>query len=100
MLNGNTSPDTLSTAAVPTSVSTLKGPVAPPAEEQKAEEFSAKKTVSTEDYERTPAASKTLSQPPVPGARLGRDPQGNPAWFIADPQRQGKYLRVAGEDNS
>lgn len=32
--------------------------------------------------------------PPIPGARLGRDPQGNPAWFVADPQRPGKYLKV------
>lgn len=34
------------------------------------------------------------SQPPQPGAKLGRDPDGNPAWFIPDPDRQGKYLKV------
>jgi len=34
------------------------------------------------------------SLPPVPGARLGRDPQGNPAWYVSDPQRPGKYLKV------
>jgi len=43
--------------------------------------------------------SLRADSPPVPGAKLGRDPQGNPAWFIADPQRPGKYLKVAGEDN-
>ena len=32
--------------------------------------------------------------PPTPGAKLGKDPQGNPAWYIADPQRPGKYLKV------
>jgi glutamate-1-semialdehyde aminotransferase len=32
---------------------------------------------------------------PVPGARLGRDPQGNPAWYVPDPQRPGKFLKVA-----
>ncbi|SDN01108.1 amino acid adenylation domain-containing protein [Daejeonella rubra] len=32
--------------------------------------------------------------PPVPGARLGRDREGNPAWFIADPEQPGKYLQV------
>lgn len=32
--------------------------------------------------------------PPEPGARLGKDPQGNPAWYIRDPQRPGKYLQV------
>jgi glutamate-1-semialdehyde aminotransferase len=33
-------------------------------------------------------------QPPVPGARLGKDAQGNPGWFIADPERPGKYKQV------
>jgi amino acid adenylation domain-containing protein len=32
--------------------------------------------------------------PPVPGARLGRDRQGNPAWFVANPDQPGKYLQV------
>ena len=35
------------------------------------------------------------SQPPVPGARLGRDPQGNPAWFVPNPEMPGKYLQVS-----
>lgn len=34
------------------------------------------------------------NQCPYPGARLGRDPQGNPAWFITDPERPGRYLQV------
>ncbi|RAJ22863.1 polyketide synthase [Pedobacter cryoconitis] len=47
-----------------------------------------------------PGRSKGTSamQPPVPGARLGRDQSGNPAWFIADPENPGKYLQV--ESNS
>jgi amino acid adenylation domain-containing protein len=36
-----------------------------------------------------------LNQPPVPGAKLGRDPEGSPAWYIPDPDRPGKYLQVA-----
>jgi acyl transferase domain-containing protein len=32
--------------------------------------------------------------PPVPGARLGRDAAGNEAWFVPDPERPGKYLKV------
>ena len=32
--------------------------------------------------------------PPVPGARPGRDADGNPAWFVPDPSRPGAYLRV------
>jgi len=31
--------------------------------------------------------------PPVPGARLGRDQGGNPAWFVPNPADPGKYLR-------
>ena len=34
-------------------------------------------------------------KPPVPGARLGKDPEGNPAWFVPDPEREGKYLQVS-----
>ncbi len=34
------------------------------------------------------------NRPPQPGARLGRDPQGNPAWYIPDPDRPGRYLQV------
>ena len=34
-------------------------------------------------------------RPPVPGARLGRTPKGEPAWFVPDPQRAGKYLMVS-----
>jgi glutamate-1-semialdehyde aminotransferase len=33
------------------------------------------------------------SQPPVPNARLGRDRDGQPAWFVPDPAAQGKYVR-------
>ncbi|MBS1600362.1 MAG: amino acid adenylation domain-containing protein [Bacteroidetes bacterium] len=33
-------------------------------------------------------------EPPVPGAKLGRDKEGNPAWFITDPNRPGKYLQL------
>jgi acyl transferase domain-containing protein len=32
--------------------------------------------------------------PPVPGARLGRDTAGNETWFVPDPDRPGKYLKV------
>lgn len=32
--------------------------------------------------------------PTVPGARLGREPDGRPAWFVDDSARPGKYLKV------
>lgn len=31
---------------------------------------------------------------PVPGARLGRDEDGNPAWFIEDPSKNGEYIKI------
>lgn len=34
------------------------------------------------------------SRPPVPGARLGRDADGKPAWFVANPDTPGKYIKV------
>ncbi|SFM99915.1 type I polyketide synthase [Dokdonella immobilis] len=34
------------------------------------------------------------SQPPLPGARLGKDAHGNPAWFVPNPDLPGKYLKV------
>lgn len=45
---------------------------------------------------RVKMASVTLvgDLPPIPGARLGRDQVGNPAWFIPNPDRPGKYLQV------
>ncbi|MFO1507435.1 MAG: amino acid adenylation domain-containing protein [Lysobacterales bacterium] len=34
------------------------------------------------------------SQPPIAGARLGRDPDGRPAWYIPDAQSPGKFVKV------
>jgi len=40
------------------------------------------------------AKNKAKEDSPVEGARLGRDKNGNPAWFITDPDRPGKYVQV------
>jgi len=34
------------------------------------------------------------SKPPVPNARLGRDKDGHPTWFIPDPNAPGKFVRI------
>ncbi len=34
------------------------------------------------------------SAPPVPGARLGRDPDGHPRWYVLHPSLPGKYVPV------
>ncbi|MBU2288604.1 MAG: aminotransferase class III-fold pyridoxal phosphate-dependent enzyme, partial [Gammaproteobacteria bacterium] len=33
------------------------------------------------------------SHPPAPDARLGRDKDGQPAWFVPDPKAQGKFTK-------
>ena len=45
---------------------------------------------------RRAAAESTFdpSHPPVPDARLGRDRDGQPAWFVPDPDAQGKFKRI------
>jgi hypothetical protein len=37
-------------------------------------------------------------EPPVLGSKLGRDENGNPAWFIADSNQKGKYVKVKSLD--
>ncbi|WP_332369557.1 aminotransferase class III-fold pyridoxal phosphate-dependent enzyme [Spirosoma telluris] len=39
-------------------------------------------------------ATVVKDMPPAPGARLGRDRAGNPAWFVPNPDQPGKYLQV------
>ena len=35
-----------------------------------------------------------ITKPPLPGARLGRDQQGNPAWFVEDVNNPGSYIKI------
>ncbi|MFD0737893.1 amino acid adenylation domain-containing protein [Lysobacter koreensis] len=35
------------------------------------------------------------NRPPVPGARLGRDADGQPAWFVPHPEISGKFIKVS-----
>lgn len=34
--------------------------------------------------------------PPVEGARLGRDAEGRPAWFVPHPEQDGRYVMLDG----
>jgi len=45
-----------------------------------------------------PAAKPALDPSRLPGARLGRDEHGRPAWFVPDPKRPGKYLKVESHE--
>jgi acyl transferase domain-containing protein len=49
---------------------------------------------NTAPAQRPTLGAQNTTTPPVPGARLGRDSQGRPAWFVPDPNRPGKYLQV------
>jgi hypothetical protein len=40
------------------------------------------------------AAAFDADKPPLPGARLGRDSDGRPAWFVPDPEAAGKYRKI------
>ncbi|MCB9169812.1 MAG: amino acid adenylation domain-containing protein [Flavobacteriales bacterium] len=39
------------------------------------------------------------TEPPMKGARLGRTPEGDAAWFLPDPDREGQYLVLENEVN-
>ena len=47
------------------------------------------------NYAAKPSAIFDASKPPLPGARLGRDPQGFPAWYIADADKPGTYKKIS-----
>ena len=40
------------------------------------------------------AARFDASRPPLAGARLGKDMEGNPAWFLPDLDNPGNYVRI------
>ena len=43
---------------------------------------------------RAVAPAFDATKPPVPGARIGKDPDGKPAWFVPNPDAPGKFLRL------
>ena len=45
----------------------------------------------------SPDKNKSLNTPPVSDARLGKDKNGNPAWFIKDEAHPGRWLQVVTE---
>jgi acyl transferase domain-containing protein/glutamate-1-semialdehyde aminotransferase/acyl carrier protein len=49
---------------------------------------------SIEEMQRAGFLSRVGETPSVAGARLGRDAQGNKAWFVPDPDRAGKFLQL------
>lgn len=54
---------------------------------------------SITDQDRTAPKTFSADAPPVEGARLGRTPDGTPAWFVPDPNRPGKYCQLGNPGN-
>jgi glutamate-1-semialdehyde aminotransferase len=47
-----------------------------------------------ESLKKSTPESYSAENPPMPGAKLGRDRNGKPAWFMPDPERPGKFIQV------
>jgi len=45
----------------------------------------------------SPTPTWSVNEPPVPGARLGKDLNGNPAWFIKDANDPEKFQKLSME---
>lgn len=43
---------------------------------------------------KTKTSIDKLNTPPCPGAKLGMDENGNPAWFVADEENNGEYRKI------
>ncbi|PYF76881.1 polyketide synthase [Pedobacter nutrimenti] len=44
--------------------------------------------------ENNPSAPDKFSAAPLPNAKLGKDKEGNPAWFIEDKEKPGNYMQI------
>lgn len=51
-------------------------------------------TALATDHNGNGHADEPTLAPPVPNAKLGRDPQGNPGWYIEDKDQPGNFIRV------
>ena len=58
---------------------------------ESAEELAAAGFLGFEESSILPKVTYTKEAPPVLGARLGKDKQGNPAWFI---EQSGKFIQI------
>ena len=48
---------------------------------------------------KTTNAAVDSAAPPVPGARIGRDPDGTPAWYVPHAEQPGQYVKLAHSSN-
>ncbi len=77
----------MTTAHTPADIATIKAAFKDSVGELQEAEFLPRRPVT---------ASVDASKPPVAHARLGRDKEGRPAWFVPDPASPGRFLKVEG----
>lgn len=64
--------------------------------------FSSLKFNGLQQYENPTSEKKytiMADESPVPGSKLGRDKNGNPAWFIEDSSQKGKFVKIKSLKN-
>ena len=77
----------MTTAHTPQDIATIKSAFRESVAELQMAEFLPRKVPQE-------PAELDLSRPPVPGARLGRGPDGQARWYAPDPAAPGKYVPV------
>ncbi len=80
-------PNFMTTAHTPQDIALVKQAFKESIAELQEAEFLPRKAVAA-------AVLADASTPPVPGAKLGRDKDGRPAWFVPDANAPGKFLKV------
>ncbi|MGI4779576.1 MAG: amino acid adenylation domain-containing protein [Janthinobacterium lividum] len=76
----------MTTAHTPDDIATIKSAFKESVAEMQQAEFLPGRTAAARGFD--------AANPPVPDARLGRDRDGQPAWFVPDPAAQGKYVKL------
>lgn len=76
----------MTTAHTPEDIATIKSAFKESVAELQASEFLPRRTAE--------AVLVDAAKPPVAHAKLGRDKEGRPAWFVPDPMAPGKYRKV------
>ncbi|MGB6152927.1 MAG: amino acid adenylation domain-containing protein [Pricia sp.] len=56
--------------------------------------FIPKKSISGTSSNAPKKTSEALNRPPRPGAKLGRDRRGHPAWFVGDTENEGQFVKI------
>jgi glutamate-1-semialdehyde aminotransferase len=80
-------PNFMTTSHTPQDIALVKQAFKESIAELQEAEFLPRKAVAA-------AVLADASTPPVPGAKLGRDKDGRPAWFVPDANAPGKFLKV------